>query len=114
MVRLMNIAPTSQAPAGAPSNDPAADRAAACAEILGETETERAERHIRTLRRLTELALNAAERLDRQAEAQAAETQPAAGAEQPDDALSPDEVALALHRLSRLARLNIALEQKLI
>src|SRR5579859_292424 len=137
---IMNSTIRTSPPAGTAQPDPSAVRAAAFAGILGEADLERTERHIRTLRRLTELALGQAERLDRVAEAQATRAEGQAGArlveeasaealqqprdeqagtEQPGGQPTADEhaadgVSLALYRLARMARLNIALEQKLI
>jgi hypothetical protein len=80
------------------------------ARILGQTDVERIEAHILTLRRLTEFALMAAERLHREEEKRA-EAHPAA-----DDVAGPPaaEVSVSFHRYARMVRFNIALEQKLI
>jgi hypothetical protein len=60
--------------ADASPTGPDTDRmAGAC--LFGETETQRTERHVLMLRRFSDLAMKAAERIDRQADA--------AGADQP-------------------------------
>ncbi|MEI9984330.1 MAG: hypothetical protein WDN69_14640 [Aliidongia sp.] len=104
--------------------------------MFGETETQRTERHVLMLRRFSDLALKAAERIDRQADAAealaeaaeieaqeaAAETPATEGvdAETPKPAAPVDrgptaaEISLAIHRLSRVVRYDIALEEKLI
>jgi len=115
----------------APTGSPA-DRAVPYAVILGQTDLVRVEHKILTLRHCTDLALREAERLDRAAEAraarlEAAETRLAAApaAELQSEARAADveaveslqpsgETSLALHRLTRLVRINIMLEQKLI
>ena len=111
----MDVA-TSSAPPGTPPDRPSGTPPEDCSHILGETDLERTERHIRTLRRLTELALAEAERLGAvsQAAAEAQTAQPETA--QPDSAPpKPDgEVSLALHRLTRIVRLNIALEDRLV
>ncbi len=123
----------------APPSDPLPD-GASC--LAGETVAARTELHVRTLRRFTELALEAAERINRRdaaeerralaAEARAeaakdalieipAAEMPAAEApaaevssEAPPRATPPGEMSLALFRLSRIARYDIALELKLL
>src|SRR5579859_3673086 len=133
----MNASSSFSTAADASSTGPSPDRPEVYARIAGETDAERIEQHIRTLRRFTEFALREAERLDRQAEDLVARKQaaPVEGASPPAaaapasgetlDGETPDggppdagepagEVSLALHRLARMARLNIALEQKLV
>jgi hypothetical protein len=92
-------------------NGPETDRQVAFARILGQSDAERIEQHILTMRRFTELGLLAAERLHEQQEEVRAEAR-----REPNDAAAaePKEVSEALYRLARLARLNIALEQKLV
>jgi hypothetical protein len=81
---------------------------------------ERTERHLRTLRRFTEISLNMAEALEQQAQALAAQAQAqAAQAQDTKEAAGAverigGELSLALYRLARLARLNMALEEKLV
>jgi hypothetical protein len=129
--------------------DPAADRVAALDLFLGETEVQRVGQEILSLRRLSELALREAERLDQASEARAARLETAEArlaaapvAERPTDtdadtdtdtdedaeedvdadadadaveSLQPTgETSLALYRLTRVVRLNILLEHKLI
>jgi hypothetical protein len=101
--------------------DPARVPQAIFAVIAGATDQERTEQHIGVLRRFTDLALREAERLDRQAEAQAARIeQPAVEEPEPETDTAPEperpsgEVSRALFRLARIARYNIALEQHLI
>ncbi|MEI9984651.1 MAG: hypothetical protein WDN69_16465 [Aliidongia sp.] len=89
--------------------------------IAGATDQARTEQHIGVLRRFTDLALREAERLDRQAEAQAARSR-----RRPSRSpslrrtlrRSPSGRAARCRgrcsRLARIARYNIALEQRLI
>ncbi|MEI9985692.1 MAG: hypothetical protein WDN69_22410 [Aliidongia sp.] len=135
----MEDLPSFQPAPEAPPSDPLPD-GASC--LAGETVAARTELHVRTLRRFTELALEAAERMNRRdaaeerralgAEARAeaakdalieipAAEMPAAEApaaevssEAPPRATPPGEMSLALFRLSRLARYDIALELKLL
>ncbi|MEI9982750.1 MAG: hypothetical protein WDN69_05785 [Aliidongia sp.] len=122
------------ATADAPPADPDTDRkAGAC--LFGETETQRTERHVLMLRRFSDLAMKAAERIDRQADAAEARAEAAeieaqeAAAETPatesaeaeapkpapvDRGPTAAEISLAIHRLSRVVRYDIALEEKLI
>jgi hypothetical protein len=121
MKKFLPFPPEDAAPNGNPApGNPAADRKTAHERILGQTDAERIEQHIATLRCFTELALQAAKRLnDRETERaeriamHAAEHRmegtPPAEAEE-----SAAETSAAIHRLSRTARLNIALEQKLV
>jgi len=117
--------------ADAPPTGPDTDRmAGAC--LFGETEIGRTERHVLMLRRFSDLAMKAAERIDRQADAaearaQAAESAAPAAAQAPEGAeaeapkpapvnrdATAAEISLAIHRLSRVVRYDIALEEKLI
>ena len=102
-----------------PSIDPLlSDRTAARARVEG---------HVATLRRFTELALRQAERLDRMAEARewwrdeaerqallSLDDEKKSAREVAAEMSAEGEVAQALHRLARLVRLNIALEESLI
>jgi hypothetical protein len=111
-------------PRNAAPKDPAPVRKEAYAVIAGASDQERVEAHIQVLRRFTDLALREAERLDRQAEAVAAQqvmpattTQPNATTPEtaPPQAEPPNgEMSRALFRLARTARDNIAQEQRLI
>jgi hypothetical protein len=102
------------APDGPQPDSEASGRPMQHERILGQRDAERAEQHIAVLRQFTDFALETAKRLnDREADkagcaaARDGETrlaEPAAEA----------EISLALHRLSRIAQLNIALEQKLV
>ena len=115
----------------APTGSPV-DRTVPFAVILGQTDLARVEQEILTLRCCTDLALREAERLDRAAEARAARLEAAEArlaampiAEQHSEAWAADaelveslqpsgETSLSLHRLTRVVRINIMLEQKLI
>ena len=93
----------------------AAERAPAYAEILGEADAQRVERHIQMLRRFSELALREAERIDRAAEAREAAAEELRDAGDPAPKAGPtSDVSLALYRLTRIVRLNILLEQTLV
>ena len=145
---MKNTSPSHPVADTPPTGSPA-DRVAALDLLLGEAEVERIALDIRMLRRLSELALREAERLDRAAEARAARLDTAearlaaapvaervtdtdedadTGTDEDADSdvdgdvdadavesLQPTgETSLALHRLTRMVRLNIMLEQKLI
>src|SRR5271170_2179102 len=106
------------APGSPDPGSQAADRPAPQERILGQNDAERAERHIATLRCFTDFALDAAKRLNDRETARADRNAGRAASNRAEAPPAVEESAeatsLALHRLSRTARLNIALEQKLV
>src|SRR5271155_1711439 len=105
----MKITSPSQASAAAAPSDPSLDRPDVFASFAGETDLERTARQVRALRRFAEIALNAAEALEQRAVAAAEQPEPAAD-EKPDVLKDAGAgISLALHRLSRMARLCFAL-----
>jgi len=110
----MTFAPSIPTPADAAQSDPSQDRPEADACFAGETDLERTARQVRSLRRFAEIALTAAEALEQRAVAASAPPEPAAN--EAADVLGDAGagISLALHRLSRMARLCFALENRII
>jgi hypothetical protein len=93
---------------------PSPDQPDAFASFAGETDLERTARQVRALRRFAEIGLNAAEALEQRVVAAAAQPEPAAD-EEPDVLKDAGAgMSLALHRLSRMARLSFMLENRII
>lgn len=114
MKKFLPFSPEPAAPASPASTAPAAVGPAEPVLVLGQTDQERVEAHIQTLRRFTELALMAAERLNAREEARSAEAPAAEAAAKPEPAPADDKISVSIHRFARTARFNIALEQKLV
>jgi hypothetical protein len=111
---FMNLASSIPTPTGAASSDPSQDRLDVFASFAGETDLERTARQVRALRRFAEIGLNAAEALEQRVVAAAAQPEPAAD-EEPDVLKDAGAgMSLALHRLSRMARLSFMLENRII
>jgi hypothetical protein len=111
---FMTFAASIPTPTGAASSDPSQDRPEVFASFAGETDLERTARQVRALRRFAEIGLNAAEALEQRVVAAAAQPEPAAD-EEPDVLKDAGAgMSLALHRLSRMARLSFMLENRII
>jgi hypothetical protein len=111
MKKFLSFSPEPAAPANQASTAPEAVGPAEPVLVLGQTDQERVEAHIQTLRRFTELALMAAERLNAREAARSATAATEAVAE---PGPSDDKISVSIHRFARTTRFNIALEQKLI
>jgi hypothetical protein len=120
MKKLLLFSPA--LPSGAVADDldaPCGDADRPAVLVVGQNDAERIDEHVRMLRRFSELALVAAERMHEREEARATAPEPEAAVAPepaPRSATEPDDgkISVSLSRFSRVARLNILLEQKLV